>query len=68
MNEKQESRYASRKFLLAILMVVVGVGMTLHGSLTQQLVDLMKWTAGMYFGLNVTQKAAEMFTSSKGSQ
>ena len=60
-----DSRYASRKFVIALLMLVIGVGMTYLGMLTPQLVDLLKWTGGLYFGFNVTQKAAEWVATNK---
>lgn len=56
---KETTRYASRKWLLALLVILVGVAMSWFDKLAPQLVDLLKWTAGLYFGFNVSQKAAE---------
>jgi len=52
-------RYQSRKFILALLMLAIGTTLTYFGMLTELLVDLLKWTGGLYFGFNVSQKAAE---------
>ena len=60
---KNETNYGSRKFLLALAVIAIGVGMTLTDHLTPELVDLMKWVSAAYFGMNVTQKAAEWITS-----
>lgn len=57
--DKAASRFASRKWLLALLVVAVGVGMELAGKLSPQLVGLLQWVVGLYSGFNVTQKAAE---------
>ena len=51
--------YGSRKFLLALLVITIGVVMTYLDMLSPQLVDLMKWVVGLYCGFNVTQKASE---------
>jgi hypothetical protein len=53
------ARYASRKFLLAVLVVALATWMNWLDALTPQLVDVLKWTAGLYCGFNVTQKAGE---------
>ena len=48
------SRYASRKFLLTVAVLVVGAIYRETGALSQELwVDLTKWTLGLYFGANV---------------
>lgn len=52
-------RHASRKFLLSLLVVGIATWMNWLEALTPQLVDVLKWTAGLYFGFNVTQKAGE---------
>ena len=57
MNET--SRFASRKFLVTLLVLAIGVGMELAGELSAQLVDLLKWGTGLYFGFNVGQKSVE---------
>lgn len=57
---KADSRYSSRKFLLALLVVVTGTVLTVMDLLTPLIVELFKWTCGLYFGLNVTQKGAEL--------
>ena len=63
-----ENKYASRKFILALLVILFGVALTIWGKMTSEhLVDLMKWISGMYFGLNVTEKATSLLTP-KGSQ
>lgn len=51
--------YGSRKFLLALLVIGIGTGMSYVGLLEPQLVDLFKWVTGLYYGFNVTQKASE---------
>lgn len=56
---KAETRYASRKWRLALLVVAVAVGMELAGKLTPALSDLLKWTLGLYCGFNVGQKGVE---------
>ena len=68
MNEKQESRYASRKFLLVLLVLVLGTALAVTGHLTPLLVDLMKWITGLYLGFNVSQKAAEWVANKVGTQ
>ena len=62
-DSKNEANYGSRKFVLALVVIFLGVGMSLTGHLTPELVELMKWVSAMYFGMNVTQKAAEWITS-----
>lgn len=58
MNETY-NRYASRKFLLALLVILLATTLAYLELLTPLLVDLFKWTCGLYFGFNVTQKGAE---------
>lgn len=53
------ARYASRKFILALLVLAVAAWANWAEMLTPQLVDVLKWVAGLYFGFNVTQKAGE---------
>lgn len=61
---RETSRFASRKFILAVLVIVIGVAMTLEGKFSgDHLVDLLKWIAGLYFGFNVTAKASEWLAS-----
>jgi hypothetical protein len=55
---RAESRYASRKWLFALLLVAVAVGMELADKLSPTLADFLKWIAGLYFGFNVGQQAA----------
>ena len=62
-----DSKFGSRKFVIAILMLAIGVGTTFMGLLTPQLVELVKWTGGLYFGFNVSQRAAEFFAPKKES-
>jgi len=50
-------RFASRKFLLVLLALAIGVGLRMNNMLDAQIVDLMKWALGLYFGFNVGQKA-----------
>jgi len=51
--------YASRKFLLTLLVIAIAVVMNWFDKLSPQLVDVLKWTFGLYCGFNVTQKASE---------
>lgn len=51
--------YGSRKFLLTLLVIAIGVAMTFLNLLTPALVELLKWVSGLYMGFNVSQKAAE---------
>lgn len=59
----ETTRYASRKFIVALLILGIGTAMTWFTRLTPELLDLLKWTAGLYFGFNVSQKAAEWITT-----
>lgn len=54
----------SRKFIVTLLILAIGVVMAWFDHLSQALVDLLKWTGGLYFGFNVSQKAAEWFADS----
>lgn len=66
---KAENRYASRKFQLSVLVILIALGMSIWGSLTMdQLVDVLKWTLGLYCGFNVTEKATEWLNSRMGSK
>lgn len=57
---RAESKYSSRKFLLAVAVILIGTAMAGFERLTgDQLIDLLKWVSGMYFGFNVTQKVSE---------
>lgn len=48
------SRYASRKFLMAGSIIVAGhVALGLKAIPPELWLDLMKWTAGLYFAGNV---------------
>ncbi len=51
--------YASRKFLMALLVIAIGTAMNWFGKLSPELVEILKWTFGLYCGFNVSQKAAE---------
>ncbi|MBC7604205.1 MAG: hypothetical protein H7255_16300 [Ramlibacter sp.] len=51
------SRFESRKFIIAAVLVLAAIGMRLGGFLTEgAFVELAKWVAGLYFGFNVLQK------------
>lgn len=65
---KAESKFSSRKFSLALLVILIGTALTVWGKLTSEhLVDLLKWITGMYLGFNVTQKASEWIAGKLGS-
>ena len=67
--DKEESRYASRKFLLALLVVIACIAMRVTDLLDPaRFVELVKWTAALYFGFNVTQKAAEWIVQAFGNK
>ena len=55
--------FQSRKFLLCLLVVGLGGAFSWVGKLTPELVELMKWVAGLYLGFNVTQKGVEQVAS-----
>lgn len=59
MNDANKPRDWSRKWMLILLMLAIGVGMELAGKLSPGLIDLMKWLGGIYCGFNVTQKGVE---------
>lgn len=61
------NKFASRKFLLALLVIVIATVLTYLQLLTPMLVDVFKWTCGLYFGFNVTQKGAEWIVSKLSS-
>lgn len=61
--DKAASRYASRKWLLVLLAIIVGTAMEWFGKLTPQLVGLLQWVVGLYCGFNVSQKAVEWVAS-----
>jgi len=54
-----DTKYASRKFVLTLLVVGIAVGMNWLGRLSPELVEVLKWSLGLYCGFNVTQRAAE---------
>jgi hypothetical protein len=54
-----DAKFASRKFLLTLLVVAIAVGMNWLGKLSPELVEVLKWSLGLYCGFNVTQRAAE---------
>jgi hypothetical protein len=57
---KEASRFSSRKFVLAVLVILIGTGLTLGEKFSSSdLLELLKWTVGMYMGFNVTEKATE---------
>lgn len=54
-----ETRFASRKWILAAVVTVAAILLFIGGMLTEAaFLDLVKWTLGLYFGANVVQKAA----------
>lgn len=62
MNE--DRRYASRKFLLALLVLVTGGAFRVLGYLDAATwVDLTKWTLALYFGANVGGWLIDAFRS-----
>lgn len=52
-----ESRYASRKFLLVLIVIFGGAALRAFDMLDPLLVELAKWALGLYFAANVGQKA-----------
>jgi hypothetical protein len=49
-----ERRYSSRKFLMACSIIVAGhIALGLDAINSAEWLDLMKWTAGLYFAGNV---------------
>ena len=49
-----ERRYSSRKFLMACSIIVAGhIALGLAAINSAEWLDLMKWTAGLYFAGNV---------------
>lgn len=54
----EDSRYASRKFLLAAAAFLAGLGVFLGGLITpDQWLGQVTWILGLYMGANVIQKA-----------
>ncbi|RZL86578.1 MAG: hypothetical protein EOP82_29435 [Variovorax sp.] len=52
-----ESRYASRKWILAAVVVVAAIALRISDLLSEALsIDLLKWTLGLYFTANVAQR------------
>lgn len=57
-----DSRYASRKFLLALLVLITGGAFRVLGYIDAAVwVDLTKWTLGLYFVGNVGTWAVDAF-------
>lgn len=50
-------RFASRKWILALLVLLGGTALSLAGKLDPLLVELAKWIVGLYFAANVGQKS-----------
>jgi hypothetical protein len=58
-----DAKYASRKFLLAVLVLLAAGAARVFGLLEPELaVDLVKWTLGLYFGANVGASAVAWLT------
>lgn len=56
----EESRYASRKFILAVMALTMAFLLLLGDFIAAAgFLDLVKWTLGLYFTANVGQKAAQ---------
>lgn len=58
-----KTNYSSRKFLLVLLVIAVGVGLQLESKLTPLIVDLLKWSLSIYCTANVGQKAKDMLAA-----
>lgn len=59
-----DRRYASRKFILAAAVLLAGFAGRALGLLTPELtVDLLKWTLGLYFGVNVAAAGVALLGS-----
>jgi hypothetical protein len=51
---REASRYASRKFLVAVVLLVINVVVLGVGWIdSAQYVDFAKWITGLYYGANV---------------
>lgn len=57
------TNYKSRKFLLVLLVIAIGVALQLVAKLSPLLVDLLKWAMGLYFTANVGQKGKDMLAA-----
>lgn len=55
--------FQSRKFLLCLLILALGGVFNWLNRLTPEMVELMKWLAGLYLGFNVTQKGVEQIAT-----
>jgi hypothetical protein len=66
---RADRRYSSRKWRGFLLVLAIAVGMELANRLTPLLVEVLKWSLGLYCGFNVTQQAASwaaaLFTTKK---
>jgi hypothetical protein len=61
-----ETRYASRKWILAAVVVVAAILLRFGDLISPEVfLELVKWTLALYFGANVVQKAAEWMTTKK---
>lgn len=55
-----DTRYASRKFILTVAAFVAGcIAFTLHGISSEQWVSFTEWVLGIYMAGNVGDTAAE---------
>lgn len=58
---RESSRYASRKFLITVGLLVANVALLYVGLIDKTLyVDSAKWITGLYFGANVASWAADL--------
>lgn len=63
-----DTRYASRKFILAAAVLLAGFAGRVLGLLTPELcVDLAKWTLGLYFTGNVAAAGVALLTATKAA-
>ena len=61
-----DSRYASRKFLLACIAFVAGLGLFIAGKIdAAQWLSQSAWVLGLYIAGNVTDAAVTHVTSAK---
>jgi hypothetical protein len=70
MTEAEEtSRYASRKWQITVVLLIAFLTLFTIQRLTEAgFVELVKWTVGLYFGFNVTQKAVEWVAGALGTK
>lgn len=66
MNEAALNKYASRKFTLTASVILLATVLSIFGYLTPLLVEIFKWTCGLYCGFNVTQKGMDWVTEKAG--